>query len=609
MHQKRSLLFLSLVLSLLTSQSIFAEKVCQIPQKLMLRPTALAYQNDRLYLLGRSYETFYSINLKNCHARYIGGGEKNGFVSPLGLVDNSKNGQWIVLDSGTGMINIKNGHIKGMLGSKMPDMLSTVTPLENDPQSFIAIADRGVYKINLDTGKETVISDTSHGVGPLMQNLRSVTVTQNHIYALDYHQKKIYEINFQNGNRKIFIDLTAFKNKGIKALQPFGLTSSDHDLFVSDPEAKQLLAINLKTHKPDILNSNVTQKTNLMVAPIGLFFDRKNHNLYVSDFGRNAIYVLSITGNTTKVIRNTIVEMKKMPSYPNDMVFPVDLALTKEGNILIGDQHFGGVFKLNPKTKKLTLFSASNKGNGPIMLEGNALHTFTNNTFLLSDTSLTRIFEMDAQGNRKVFSPADNNVPGDPIWITKGDGNAWYVSSGGDSSIYQFHFNQKNHIVRSELISDNKTKGFGPSLHNTLGIVWVSECKQLIVANEGPNNLLWINPKNGNRTLLSGKNKGQGPEFDYVAGLAFAPSNTIYVADSFRPALVRVDLKTGDRTIVSGLTDKKEAVGTGPMFKGVASIALLSEKNIAYVTDPHGIAVYSINLKTGDRKLITQKID
>src|SRR3990167_635446 len=576
---------------------------CKVPQKLIFRPTSLAYQKNTLYVLGRGYETFYSINLKNCHSQYITGGEKNGFVSPLGLADNSNKGQWVVLDSGTGMINIKNGKILGMIGNKMPDMLSTVFHLTDDPDYFIAIGDRSVYKVNFSTGKITIISDATHGTGPLMQDLRAVTISQNRIFALDYHEKKIYEINLKDGNRHVFVDLKNFSKMGVKCQQPFGIASSNTELFVTDPQAKQILSINIKSHNVSVLNSNKTQKNNPMIAPIGTFYDATEHTLYVSDFGKNAIYSLVISNNAIIATRHTVAEMGKTTSYPNEMVFPVDIMITKTGDLLIGDQHAAAVFKLNPKTKKLTLFSAPNKGNGPIMLEVNALHQFSHDSILLTDTSLTRVYEIDQNGNRTVFSPADNNVPGDPIWITKGLNYNWYISSGGDNKIYQFHFDLKNHTVHSQLVSDNNGKGEGPHLHNLLGIVWDSKNNQLIVANQGPNDLLFVNSESGNRTVLSGKNKGDGPEFKYLAGLAFVYPDTIYVADSFRPALIRVNIKNGNRTIVSGVNDGK-IIGKGPMFKTPASIALTDYNKKAYITDPHGQAVYAINLKSGDRELL-----
>jgi hypothetical protein len=65
-----------------------------------------------------------------------------------------------------------------------------------------------------------------------------------------------------------------------------------------------------------------------------------------------------------------------------------------------------------------------------------------------------------------------------------------------------------------------------------------------------------VNPENGNHMTISGTTIsegifGAGPPFVAPFGIAVAADNTLMVADLLLSAVVKVDLQTGNRTIVS----------------------------------------------------------
>lgn len=581
---------------------------CQVPEKLMLRPTGLFYQQNKLYVLGQTYGAFYSVDLKNCHTTFITGGQKNNFVEPINLIRDKKQHRWIAEDATQGLINIKNRQPKGMLGTHNPNNVTTV-----NHQSF-AINNAAVFKLNTDTGAESIISDAHHGKGPLMEDLSSIAGTQGSLFALDYDTKQIFKINPNSGDRSIFVDLTQFKKQNVKAEQPFAIAASDHDLFVTDPQAKQIIAINLKTQKASVLNSNDTQKNDPMIAPFEMFYDHKSHQLFVTDYGANKIDVLPIATNQAHAIRHTVVTMKTNGPYPH-MVFPAQLMMLDNGNLAVGDERFPGVFSVNPKTGKVVLLSGPEKGNGPLMTESIAMNKFSDGTMIMSDTFFSRFYAISAtNGDRHIFNRAriDNQfLQGDPFCLVHAGKHDWYFSNGGHSAIFKINFNRQNYTASSELVSGNH-KGTGPQYYNLLGMTWLPKEKKLVVANSPGfshskiNDLLLVDPSTGNRTVLSGGNHGTGPQFKYAADVFYVAPNTLYATDSFRPALDRIDIKTGDRIIVSGKTDQGKWIGKGPHFKVVAMVTVDPKRDVAYVTDAHQDVVFSVNLKTGDRKIIAR---
>lgn len=586
------------MLSLITN--IAFAQICQVPEKFLLRPTGLVYKNNKLYVLGQTYGTFYSVDLKNCQSTYISGGQQEGFVEPISVIHARKH-QWIVEDATQGMINIKYDHAKGMLGKHNPN---SIVKINN--QAF-AINNAAVFKLNTKTGAETVISDANHGSGPMMSYLSSITGVQGNLFSLDYDQKKIYKINPDSGDRSIFIDLTQYKNKDVKAEQPFAITASNQDLFVTDPQAKQIIAINIKSKAVSVFNSNDTQKSDPMIAPFEMFYDHTGHQLFVTDYGANKIDVLSNAAGKFRGMRQVIVSMKADGPYPH-MVFPAQLMIARDGNLIVGDERFPGVFRVNPKTGKIILLSSPEKGSGPLMTEAIAINQFPNDKIVFSDTFFTRFYTIDANGDRHVF---DRSLHGDPFCLVHAGKNDWYFSNGGHSAIFKIHFDLNNYKATSELISGNH-KGDGPKYYNLLGMTWLPQEKKLVVAsNQGfskraQNDLFLVDPVTGNRTVLSGKSRGAGPQFKYVADVFYASPNTLYVTDSFRPALDRVDIKTGDRTIISGKDDNGKWIGKGSDFEIAAMLTADLKQNKAYVTDAHKNAIFSVNLKTGHRQIVYQ---
>ena len=94
---------------------------------------------------------------------------------------------------------------------------------------------------------------------------------------------------------------------------------------------------------------------------------------------------------------------------------------------------------------------------------------------------------------------------------------------------------------------------------------------------------------------------GSGPAFTTLSGAAFdASGEHLLVTDSTAGAVFSVNLVTGDRTVVS----QDGVVGTGTALEVAVDVELDADNNVLYVLAQRAGAVYSVDLATGNRTLL-----
>jgi DNA-binding beta-propeller fold protein YncE len=106
-----------------------------------------------------------------------------------------------------------------------------------------------------------------------------------------------------------------------------------------------------------------------------------------------------------------------------------------------------------------------------------------------------------------------------------------------------------------------------------------------------------VDPRSGDRTVVSGPTTGRGPLFSAPLSLALEATGQLVVLDSLLGAVVRVDPATGDRTIVSDAS-----TGQGPSFMVPAGIAVQADGQLL-VVDQERAAVL-VDPGSGDRVII-----
>ena len=105
--------------------------------------------------------------------------------------------------------------------------------------------------------------------------------------------------------------------------------------------------------------------------------------------------------------------------------------------------------------------------------------------------------------------------------------------------------------------------------------------------------------KGDESSLISSKDRGDGPRFLILVDVALAGDKFLVAADVGRESLLRVDTVTGDRKILSG-----SGIGSGPAFQFPADLVINGGGDI-FVTDPVSVVVFEVDAATGDRTLLS----
>ncbi len=129
----------------------------------------------------------------------------------------------------------------------------------------------------------------------------------------------------------------------------------------------------------------------------------------------------------------------------------------------------------------------------------------------------------------------------------------------------------------------------------------------LVVVDISLQAILRVDPLTGQRTIVSSREVGSGPPFGLLFGIAVEADGSlvvVYTGSSLDivSAVVRVDPRTGDRTVVSG---GNQNIGSGPFSLAPTGIAVEANGDLVLVDD-FNKAVMRIDPTTGARRIISR---
>lgn len=254
----------------------------------------------------------------------------------------------------------------------------------------------------------------------------------------------------------------------------------------------------------------------------------------------------------------------------------------------------GTVIIIHPNTHNRELLSLSpNVGTGPALFRPQSVVRLPDGSFLLADTSLTRVDSLT--GDR---TDVAGQTIGSGPWSSP---NTLLLTPGGDVIMVGDDL-----VARVDLSNGNRTLisgmgvGSGPSFaFNGAGGAALDSLGDVVVGVYDQPAVYDVNLVTGARSILSGLGHGGGPDLSHLMDVVVLPNGQIIAEGRHYETgvneLFRIDPVTGDRTIIS--TDsfqddeyERLALGTNGMLLGSV---------------PAQSAIFSIDPTTGARTLIS----
>lgn len=475
----------------------------------------------------------------------------------------------------------------------------TTRSIAVDPDSgaiFVYEQNRAsLYGVDRITGDRTVVSsdpgstDGEVGTGVDLSGTRNVVFDPDsgNLYATNTDINGIIAIDPATGNRSVFSDpepeAGAPVGTGSNLYYPFELALGDGELLVDDSHQEVLTAVDLTTGDRSVfLSSRLGDGYRFGNGPSNLVVDPATSTIYAwLDSDRK---ILAIDPATME--RTVIVDRDDAGS--GVPVSAIDGIALHGSSLYFLDDSADSLIRVDTGTLARTVISDDEDehngnaqvGTGPAFDGPKALAVdAANNRIFVADNRERSIVAVDlATGNRTVFSDNEDEFNGDAEVGTgprfesiehialDSAGERLFVMDGGLNAIFAVDLSAGNLGNRSIFSDAEDSTAGGVEVGTGVafgrprdGIVDAANNRLLVVNSspDGEEGLYAVDLDTGNRSVVSGITQGEGWLLDNPQGVALSGDHA-YISDRTGNYMVRVSLAPetlGDRWVVaSGAT-------------------------------------------------------
>ena len=445
-----------------------------------------------------------------------------------------------------------------------------------------------VVAVDLVSGDRTILSGATAGSGPGLRTPEGIVVDGGRALVLDRSLTALVAVDLASGDRTIVSDASTGTGPVFSPYQKAITLDGDRALVV-DGGLDAIIAVDLVNGDRTFLGIPPAEPVIPNLTAIALDVTDGTRVL-VTHVGHRAVQGVDLaSGERTFVSPPTSVGTG--PSIKSRVIaLEGDLALVRgegESSLVAVDLASGA----------RRIVSDSSTGTGPrfrgpdaVALDGGRAIVLASNPGAPDSDDDMALFAVDlASGDRSIVSDSSTGA-GRPLGedgdialagnrvLTLGDGVIAVDLASGDRTIVS-----------------NRTRGQGPHFLDHQPSI-VLDGNRAIVADESDTNfrLVAVDLASGDRSIVSGEFTGQGPMFRDTDDLLLDGDRVLVVA---RLGIFTVDLATGDRTILSGFS-----TGLGPIQpEGIARSG-----DRVYVTDHDLGAIVAVDPRTGQRTIVAR---
>lgn len=335
----------------------------------------------------------------------------------------------------------------------------------------------------------------------------------------------------------------------------------------------------------------------------GLSVEPQSHSLWLSSLNTDSLWKIDLSSGEAVVVSDSTNGSGMMFSAPGEVV--ADYA---NGRVLVVDTGTvgeetaaGAVFSVDALTGDRTLLTAASIGSGEsLVTPGELQYDAQRNELIMSRTYTQNLLSVDLETGLR-------SLHGEPLGSAP---NAIQFDKANDRTLVQV--NKKLLAVDREsglisvLYSNNV--GAGPLVTSATSLVVNSQGNTAWMLDSDTNAIIKVDLLSGNRSVLSASRVGKGGEMLVPEAVAFdRETNQAYLAtnqSSIRGYLYRVDMSTGNRTPVVG-----DGTGFGVFVGAIGGLALDAENRVLYmsarVDQFYNWGIVKMDLETGERTMVS----
>ena len=439
--------------------------------------------------------------------------------------------------------------------------------------------------------------------------------TNQQLLMVDQGTLQLYAFGASEGFGRVLADLRPLSPApAVPTVAGVLVDSANNRALVVDWGSDRLGAVNLANGVVSVVSASPgTNQHTSLGSDSRLALDAANNRLFASSSADNTVFVINLTTGVRNVVSGNGIGSGPALNFPGGIAFD-NVSDPGSPRLLITDGGFPstGILSIDVATGNRTLFSgAAPNGTGPTLLSPHDLAIDApRNRVIASDFASNALFAVDlTTGNRTAIS--GGNI---------GTGEAVIIQGGlaVDSASGHLYIGQQLHsVLRLDFGTLARSYfagvrlGTGPrafdaravTLENPDSLLYLDTIRQA---------LMRVDLRNGNRSVASSHETpvGNGPALEEAVDLALdtrSPSNgtrAVVMTGGPDAKLLSVDLPTGNRTSIVQLNH------TIPVMNRPTSLVIDADGNRAILLDDDPFnsnqdALYAVDLTTGVRTTIS----
>jgi hypothetical protein len=416
------------------------------------------------------------------------------------------------------------------------------------------------------------------------------------------------------GNTRSAADTVTIHNRGsaIVGMRGMDVDTANGRILVSDQNTKAVYAVRATDGRVSAL-SDRSHGTGADFDSIeDLVVDATRNRALVLDWGQDTLVAVDLSSGN-----RTVASASSGSGAATAFSLGFGVALDAVGNrAFVTSRGNNSVVAVNLATGTRTVASSASVGTGPSFVNPlgvvyDAITSPSSPRLLVADAGLGAIVAVDlASGNRTLMSsssPTGSGIALDqPVQVKlDASGSRLLVLDGSVS---------RNALVAVALANGNRTvladssTGSGALVSAPLALAFDTATSRAYVAPYQGGEIGQVDLGTLARTTLASANLGSGTKLVSVGGAALeqrtGTPTSLLLTDPTQGLVFRVDLTTGDRTVVAG-----PSAGSGVVLARPADLVLDTRSGVttpqALILDAGtGHSVVALNLTTGVRTLL-----